>query len=867
MTLLRRALLSALIVFFWSASLSLASAEQDAPSRAARLQFVSGSVSIQPSGVDEWVAGEVNRPLTNADNVWADKNSRAELNVGTGIIRVNSETSLTLTNVGDNAAQLELHQGAMNLYVRHLYDGEVYEVDTPNQAFTILKSGEYRFDVDPYGDATEVTVWKGEGEATGQGEAVRVRSRQRARFTGGNSLQHVVSAAPNQDGFDEWCRVRNRRSDESVSARYVSPDVVGAEDLDAYGTWRTVPEYGSVWVPTVVQSDWAPYHYGHWISVEPWGWTWMDDASWGYAPFHYGRWVYTSGYWGWAPGPYYGGGWGRAWYAPALVTWFGGDNWGVGIGFGGGYGRGFGGGLGWCALGFGEPYYPSYGGSRGYFRNVNITNTNITNITNITNNYYNNNTTNNYPPTKPPTKGGGGGPYGPHSTAPANMHAPGGFTAVSKKTLENSLPVSRNTLQVSPQQARNAPVLTRVNATPTRESVLGRGASNNGRQATTPPPQAVSRPVVSRMTPPPAPSRGQNIAGTPRTPEGAGVRGGQAGQPNRVSIAPGDRGVVATTNPRGQIAQQSVGGGNNAPVPMHAVPRPPSAGGSRGIMQADSRPTGANPGPGVSNGRPLSVPNPRNGTVPVGGGRSVPRPPQASENGRMTQSSVNDRASSPPAPTYSRGNPNMGKPSPSIQHSDPNAGARAQDRSTPAMTPRSVPRPPEGSVSRSSGNSPYARSAGNGGSYGNNSSGRYSEPARPSSSPAYGSSSRSSSSNAPYAAPRDSSPRGNSSYGNAPHSSPRGNSSYGNPSYGGSPRGNPSYGSAPSSAPRGGGSYGGGSYGGGSQPSRGSYSGGAPSSSGGGYSAHSAPSHSSAPSGGGSGSNGSRGSEGHSGRR
>jgi hypothetical protein len=851
MTLLKRILLATLMVFFWSATISLASAEQDPPSRAARLQFVSGSVSVQPNGVDEWVAGEVNRPLTNADNIWADKNSRAELNVGTGIIRINSETSLTLTNIGDNAAQIELHQGAMNLYVRHLYDGEIYELDTPNQAFTILKSGEYRFDVDPYGDATVVTVWKGEGEATGQGEAVRVHAHQRARFTGGNSLQHVVSAAPNQDGFDEWCRVRNRRNDESVSARYVSPDVVGSEDLDAYGTWRTVPEYGSVWVPTVVRSDWAPYRYGHWIWVEPWGWTWMDDASWGYAPFHYGRWVYTGGYWGWAPGPYYGGGWGRAWYAPALVTWFGGDNWGVGIGFGGGYGRGFGGGLGWCALGFGEPFYPSYGGSRGYFRNVNITNTNITNITNITNNYYNNKT--NPPPTKPP-KGGGGGPYGPHSTALANMHAPGGFTAVQKKTLENSLPVNRNTLQVSPQQARNAPVLTRVNATPTRESVLGRAAGNNTRQASVPPAQAASRPVVSRMTPPATPSRGPNIAGMTRTPEGAGARGVQGNQPNRVSIAGGDRGVTATTNPRAQTSQ-ATGGANNAPVPMHAVPRPPSAGGARGVMQADSRPAGVNQGIGGENGRSASSPNsrPNSGptnsrtqtTAPSAGNRSVPRPPQVSENGRMAPSAANDRTTAPPASTSTRGNPSMGKPSPSIQHSDPNTGIRSQDRSAPLSGPRSVPRPPEGSsVTRPSGNSPYSQS----GSYGNSSTGRYSAPSR---SPYEENSSRGSSSNAPYAAPRDGVPRGNSSYGH--------------PSYGNSSRGMPSSGNAPYSAPRTGGSYsgGGGSYGGGSQASRGSYSGGAPSGGGGGYSAHSAPSasHSSAPSGGG-GSHGSSSSRG-----
>ena len=121
----------------------------DPPARAARLQFMSGSVSVQPRGTDDWVAGAVNRPLTNSDNIWADKNSRAEISVGTGLIRIDSESSLTLTNISENTVQLQLHQGALNLHVRRLYDGETYEVDTPNQAFTVLKPGDYRFDVDP----------------------------------------------------------------------------------------------------------------------------------------------------------------------------------------------------------------------------------------------------------------------------------------------------------------------------------------------------------------------------------------------------------------------------------------------------------------------------------------------------------------------------------------------------------------------------------------------------------------------------------------------------------------------------------------------------------------------------------------------
>src|SRR5580698_1399765 len=130
----------------------------DPPGRVARLQYMTGQVSVQPQGTEDWVDGSVNRPLTNADNVWADKNSRAELDLGTGLMRIDSETSLTLTNIDNNAVQVSLHQGALNVHVRRLYGGEVWEIDTPNLAFTLSKAGDYRFDVDPNGDATVVTV-------------------------------------------------------------------------------------------------------------------------------------------------------------------------------------------------------------------------------------------------------------------------------------------------------------------------------------------------------------------------------------------------------------------------------------------------------------------------------------------------------------------------------------------------------------------------------------------------------------------------------------------------------------------------------------------------------------------------------------
>src|SRR6201981_2199636 len=247
---------------------------RDPPGRAVRLQYMSGSVSFQPQGTGDWVAGSLNRPLTNADNIWTDKDSRAELNAGTGTFRMGSEASLTLTNVSDNSVQVELHQGTLNLHIRHLFEGEIYEIDTPNMSFTVQKSGDYRFDVDPNGDATVVTVRKGEGDATGQGPAVRVHSNEQVRFTDDTSLTHTVAEAPPYDGFDGWCGPRAKRADSSLSARYVAAGTVGYEDLDDNGVWREIPPYGAVWVPSSVAPGWAPYQYGHWIWGEPWGWTW-----------------------------------------------------------------------------------------------------------------------------------------------------------------------------------------------------------------------------------------------------------------------------------------------------------------------------------------------------------------------------------------------------------------------------------------------------------------------------------------------------------------------------------------------------------------------------------------------------------------
>jgi hypothetical protein len=177
------------------------------------------------------------------------------------------------------------------------------------------------------------------------------------------------------DEWDRWNEQRDQEMLNSQSYSNVPQDMYGAEDLDSHGQWVDMPSYGEVWAPAV-GPDWAPYQNGRWVWEDYYGWTWVSYDPWGWAPFHYGRWFYAAPY-GWV---WYPGGFGRHYWSPGLVAFFG---FGPGVGVGFGFGN-----VGWVALAPFEPIYAWWGhgfyaGFRnpGYFnRGVNVTNVNVTNI-------------------------------------------------------------------------------------------------------------------------------------------------------------------------------------------------------------------------------------------------------------------------------------------------------------------------------------------------------------------------------------------------------------------------------------------------------------------------------------------------------
>jgi len=322
--------------------------QDDPPSRVARIGYLEGSVSFQPAGQPDWVQAVANRPMTTGDRLWSDRDSRAELQLGSAVIRLDANTGISFLNLDDNTVQIQLTSGSLNVRIRRLDHDDVFEIDTPNLAFSVAEPGNYRVAASEDGTHTVVSVREGGGQSTGNGQTYTLHAGQSGTFSGSDSLNADVVDIRGPDQFDNWAYQRDHSYEQSRSAQYVSHDVVGYEDLDQYGDWRDNSNYGHVWFPNQVGPGWAPYHNGHWDWIAPWGYTWVDDSPWGYAPFHYGRWVTVEGRWGWVAGPIAV----RPVYAPALVVFIGG-------------GRGFGGNVGWFPLGPREVYVPSYPVSRG----------------------------------------------------------------------------------------------------------------------------------------------------------------------------------------------------------------------------------------------------------------------------------------------------------------------------------------------------------------------------------------------------------------------------------------------------------------------------------------------------------------------
>ena len=347
----------------------------DPPGRVGRIAYTHGTVSFRASYNDDPVAAELNWPVTSQNIVSTASGARTEIRIGSTAVRLDANSELEITQLDDAHVNFYLTQGGASIRVKSRDIAHDFELETPQGLVLLAEPSRLRVDAERQPHTTAISLFGGAARFEGPGTKLSLRAGNRIEVVDGDVRMSDTRAGDYTDEFDHWSVARDQRDDTSVSARYLSPEVTGYEELDRNGTWRTTEAYGAVWYPTVVPVGWAPYRSGRWTWIEPWGWTWVDSAPWGYAPSHYGRWVSLDRRWCWVPGRRVE----RPVWAPALVGWVGGHNWNVAFAVGSAPA------VGWFPLAPREVYVPSYRVSPTYVQQVNIAHvTNITNI-NITN--------------------------------------------------------------------------------------------------------------------------------------------------------------------------------------------------------------------------------------------------------------------------------------------------------------------------------------------------------------------------------------------------------------------------------------------------------------------------------------------------
>ena len=391
----------------------------DAPGRVARLSTFAGDVQLANERED-WRPIPRNYAVTAGDNLWVSEGGRAELDVGPVQVWLAGGTNVNFERLDDQSMIARLSQGAMAVRIRAWEQQDAMRVLTANGEIALLQPGFYVLNAASQYTPASLNVRSGQAEVLTTGPSQLV-NRGDSVVLDGNGVRFDRNgnyANNSNGGFEAWAVSRDRRNDrwESRNAGQLSPWMVGARDLDEYGSWDNDYEYGRIWYPTAVAANWAPYRNGRWSWVQPWGWTWVDDAAWGFAPFHYGRWVRVGPRWAWSPGSSVG----RPVYAPALVTFFGGNGWSVSANVGPTYS--------WVPLGWNEPYVPWYTYSPNYWRQVN----------------------------RPHVRNIAEEPWRPRNYTHAGV--PGAITAVSGPAFIGGRPVAQNLVRnISERDIRSAP--------------------------------------------------------------------------------------------------------------------------------------------------------------------------------------------------------------------------------------------------------------------------------------------------------------------------------------------------------------------------------------------------------------------------
>jgi hypothetical protein len=294
---------------------------------AARLDKLDGSVGIarvtNENQEPDWTEATVNTPITVGDRIFARDYAHTSLALTAhNYVRLNPSTALDVLSLQDHQTQLALRSGSALFDVGALGADDLYEVATPSGAIDFKQPGLYQVGLE--GNNAIISVLNGLAQVVGQEGSGYISRGQVFTLVGPEAAQVLASTLGSDtageivDDYyrDRYPRIYNGRYRSydayladpsyydpyrtSVSYQYLPADIPGLYDLDDYGEWLDVADYGHCWAPRV-SSGWAPFRSGYWDLDDLWGPSWVSYEPWGWAPYHYGRWAFVNQRWFWVP--------------------------------------------------------------------------------------------------------------------------------------------------------------------------------------------------------------------------------------------------------------------------------------------------------------------------------------------------------------------------------------------------------------------------------------------------------------------------------------------------------------------------------------------------------------------------------------
>ena len=330
------------------------------PVRIGRISLIAGKLELRGPGEAKWSAASINDPVATGMSLHTDPQTRGEIRIGPDTIDLAEGTEITVIKLDPRTAEIAVREGRIELDIGALESGESVEIDTPHGGVWPLERGRYDIDIGGGDRPLRIAAFAGNARFAGNGADLPIASGYRLLLSDTGLMAAQIESA-SDDEFVKWCKGRAVDDAQLAAPYFMSREITGYAALDDAGNWQANDKYGEVWVPKALPAGWAPYRNGHWRWLSPWGWSWVDDQSWGFATTHYGRWIQADGQWLWSPGKLTA----NPVWAPAVVAFLG--TRGVGLSYADGPGPA----IAWFPLAPGEVYWPSYTRDLDYIRAIN----------------------------------------------------------------------------------------------------------------------------------------------------------------------------------------------------------------------------------------------------------------------------------------------------------------------------------------------------------------------------------------------------------------------------------------------------------------------------------------------------------------